>query len=94
MVVMAMRNGDGVDFLVPDLTVQGQTLTSLALGMYPRVHQELVAIHLDKPGAGPDVRIRIEIGNSHVWNSTGGRNLMEKRSGLCPEEAEKVGRMS
>ena len=66
MIMVAMRNGDGVQFLVLDQMVkERQAGAALPFGMDARIHQQPVSLHLHKPGGGADVGVRIEISDSH-----------------------------
>ena len=48
-----------------------QALPAIPLGMRTRVHQKIVAIDLQQPGARTDVGVRIQVGNTHRKNLVG-----------------------
>jgi hypothetical protein len=66
MVVMAMRNCDGIDLLVLYEIKSRQSVVSLALRMNASVHQQTVAFNVDEPCGGPNVGIRIQVEDSHA----------------------------
>ena len=55
VIVMAMRKGDGVNFLVLDQVIQGHGRTAFAFGMRSGIHQQAVSFQIHEPGAGADV---------------------------------------
>ncbi len=59
MIVVTMRDRDRVELLVLDQGIQRQTGTPFAFGMNPGIHQQAVAIDLDKPGRSTDIRVGI-----------------------------------
>src|SRR5881394_2381382 len=63
---MAVGDGDGVEFFLGDGAEQGQRLAALALRMRARVHEQPVAIDLDKPRARAYPRIGVQIDDAHV----------------------------
>ena len=65
VVVMTMGNGDGVELLLRDELVERQAVASLALGVSAGVHQQAVAVDVDKPGARPDGGVRVQADDSH-----------------------------
>jgi len=60
MIVVAMRNCNGIHFLIAHDIVKRETRTSLALGVSARVHQQPVAFDFQEPGRGADVRVRVQ----------------------------------
>ena len=61
VIVVAMRDRDGVQLLIFDEVIAGQALHALAFGMNTSVEEEAVSFDLDEPGGGADSSIRIEI---------------------------------
>ena len=65
VIVVAMRDGNGVDVLLGDVFVQRQPLVPFEFGVRARVHEQTVAVDFDKPRAGADVGVWIEIDDPH-----------------------------
>ena len=65
MVVMAMGNGDAINLVVCDEAVERQALATFAFGVRARIHEQAISIEVDKPCAGADVGIGIQIDNLH-----------------------------
>ena len=65
VVVVAMGEGDGIQFPRAGVPKQGQSVAPLALGMHAGVQQQAVVVHLHQPGAGTDGGVRIEIDDIH-----------------------------
>lgn len=65
VVVMAMSDDDGVDLLLLNEVEHGKTFAAFAFWMHAGIHQHSVTFQIDKPGAGADVGVRIQIDNPH-----------------------------
>jgi len=62
---MAMGDGDGVEFLVFNELVHGETRSALAFRVNTRVEEDPVSLHLNKPARSTNIRIRVQVGDSH-----------------------------
>src|ERR1051325_9070000 len=83
VVVMAMSNGNGVDFFIGDQTVERESLPALSLGMSAGIHKEPIAIKVQQPGASADGSIRIQIHHSHSRPFRPGGSYHGRRGGVA-----------
>ena len=65
VVVVAVRERDGIHGAFANRVVQRQRRRALEFGMGAGVHQQAVAVHLDVPRAGTDAGAGIEITEFH-----------------------------
>jgi hypothetical protein len=63
---MAVRNGDGIHFLVLYEIKAGQSLMPLPFRMDACIHQQTVPFDFDKPRGSPNVYIRIQVDYPHA----------------------------
>ena len=70
VIVMAMRNRNGVHLGVARLAEQRQPVAAFAFRVHPGVEQNAVVVHLHQPRAGADVRVRIQIRDVHAKDLT------------------------
>ena len=71
VVVVAMRDGDGVHVLILDGLEQRQTIAAFEFGVHAGVEQDAVAFEVHTPRARPDVGGGIQIRNLHPGTVTG-----------------------
>src|ERR1700759_1420793 len=69
MIVMTMRNGDGIHLLVANDTVKRKAVATFAFGMRAGVHEQAMPVDFQDPSAGTDVGVRIEISYPHELKS-------------------------
>ena len=65
MVVMAMGNRDAINLVVCDEAVERKALATFAFGVRARIHEQAISIEVDKPCAGADLRIGVQIDDFH-----------------------------
>jgi hypothetical protein len=65
MVVMAMRDGDGIHVVRPDFIEPRQASAALDLRVHSGVEQDAVIIQFHHPRAGADGGVRIQVQNVH-----------------------------
>src|SRR5439155_12904371 len=66
VIMMAMSDGDGIDFFLRDQRIERQAGAAFAFGMSAGIHEKPVAVDFRQPGAGANFRVGIEIGNAHT----------------------------
>ena len=87
VVVVAMRDGDGVHLLVLDSLNCGKPGAAFAFGVHAGVHQQAVAFDFDEPGAGADVGVRIQIDDPHKFRW---RQFATRRQHKCPRRFDQT----
>jgi hypothetical protein len=65
VIVMAMRNRNGIHLRIPGLVEHRQTGAAFAFWMHSGVEQNTVLVHLHEPPARADVSVGIQVGDSH-----------------------------
>lgn len=65
VIVMAMGDRNRIEVFVLDGFVERETVASLTFGVHSGVEQDAVIFDVHEPGTGSDVRVRIEIGDTH-----------------------------
>ncbi len=65
VIVVAMGNGDGVQFGVVDGAEEGKGGAAFAFGVHAGVHEETAIVEMHEPATGPDGGVRIKIYDSH-----------------------------
>ena len=65
MIVMAMGDGDGVHLFLLDQIITRQGGPAFEPGMRAGIHQQPMPLHLDEPGGGADVGVRVEVEDLH-----------------------------
>ena len=67
MVVVAMRECNGLHFFFGNQLVKREAVAPLVLRMRAGVQEQAVSFDFGEPGAGADVGGWIEIDNAHEW---------------------------
>ena len=65
VVVMAVGDDDGVEVFLRDERQKRHAFATFAFGMGAGVEQDTVAFDFDKPGAGSNVGVGIQVNDSH-----------------------------
>ena len=71
VIMVTMRDRDGVHFLPGDGRVKWQRGAAVPFGVHAGVEQDAVAFDFHKPGTGADVRVGIEIDDVHERQGKG-----------------------
>ena len=66
VVVVTMGDGNGVHLLLADGFVERQPIAALAFGVHPGVKQDAMAFDFNEPGARANVRVGIQVCDSHL----------------------------
>ena len=91
MVVMAMRNRNGVHLRVSGLVQQGQAGAAFAFRVHSGIKQNTVFIHLHKPPARANVGIGIQIGDLHknlCWLAESWFGVFITNCASCPSSSD------
>jgi len=65
MIVVTVREGDGVYFLFLGGGLECQANTPVEFRMHAGIHEQTVTVDFHEPGAGTDVRIWIQVDDFH-----------------------------
>ena len=68
VIVMTMRDRDGIHVLLADQVIHGQGFPALPFGMNAGVHEQPMTFEFDEPRRSADIRIRIEVDDPHGTN--------------------------
>src|SRR5438045_9771071 len=85
--MMAVGDGDAIDFFVRDEAVKGKAGAAFAFGMDARVHEQAVSVNVEKPSAGADVGIGIKVDDFHC-RSGGVRGRSSSSSSVWEKQFE------
>jgi hypothetical protein len=61
-----MRDCDGIHVFLLNGLEERQSLAAFTFRVHPRVEQNPMPLNLHKPGTGPDLRVGVQIDNTHV----------------------------
>ena len=66
VVMVTMRDGNGLHLLRANVFVERQPIAALAFGVHARVEQDAVAFDFNEPGTGANVGVGVQVYDSHL----------------------------